>query len=94
MGNRIVSQNTDSTNSEVKIKMTIKKFNPSAVVKPFNNAYHHCVVIPPNAETLFISGQLGLNLDGSLPDDPQLQADKASENVIECVKEAGMARNL
>ena len=90
MINRIVSQKTDQTNSEVKLQMTIKKFNPSNVVKPFNNAYHHCVVIPANAETLFISGQLGLNLDGSLPDDPQLEADKAWENVIECVKEAGM----
>ena len=70
--------------------MSIKKFNPNTVVKPFNNAYHHCVVIPPNAETLFISGQLGLNLDGTLPQDPQLEADKAWENVIECVQEAGM----
>jgi len=70
--------------------MSIKKFNPNTVVKPFNNAYHHCVVIPPNAETLFISGQLGLNLDGTLPEDPQLEADKAWENVIECVKAAGM----
>ena len=39
---------------------------------------------------LFISGQLGLNLDGTLPQDPQLEADKAWENVIECVQEAGM----
>ena len=46
--------------------MSIKKFNPNNVVKPFNNAYHHCVVIPPNAETLFISGQLSIDADGKM----------------------------
>lgn len=70
--------------------MTIKKFNPNTIVEPFNNVYHHCVVIPPNASILYISGQIGLNLDGTLPDDPQSEADKAWENVIECVRAAEM----
>ena len=70
--------------------MTIKKFNPKTIVEPFNNVYHHCVVIPPNSSILYISGQIGLNLDGTLPDDPQSESDKAWENVIECVRAAEM----
>ena len=70
--------------------MTIKKFNPSTIVKPFNNAYHHCVVIPSSANILYISGQIGLNSDGTLPDDPQLESDKAWDNLIQCVKAANM----
>ena len=73
----------------------LEKLNPAAIVKPFNNAYHHAVVIPSNARILYVAGQVGLRADGSLPDTLEAQADQAWANVMACVHEAGMtAQNV
>ena len=29
----------------------LEKLNPDSIVTPFNNAYHHAVVIAPNSRT-------------------------------------------
>ena len=68
----------------------LKKLNPKSIVAPFNDAYHHVVVIPPGARIAYVSGQIGLNPDGTLPATIEEQADRAWRNVIESVKEADM----
>ncbi|MCC6706567.1 MAG: RidA family protein [Gammaproteobacteria bacterium] len=73
----------------------LEKFNPPGIVTPFNNAYHHAVVIPPNARILYIAGQVGIRQDGSLPDTLEGQAEQAWANVMACVQGAGMsAQNI
>jgi len=73
----------------------LEKLNPDAIVTPFNNAYHHAVVIPPNARILYIAGQVGLRKDGSLPDTLEGQAEQAWVNVMACIHAAGMsAQNI
>jgi 2-iminobutanoate/2-iminopropanoate deaminase len=71
----------------------LEKLNPKSIVAPFNNAYHHAVVIPSGARIAYVSGQIGLNPDGTLPSTIEEQADRAWKNVIESVKEAGMTIN-
>jgi 2-iminobutanoate/2-iminopropanoate deaminase len=73
----------------------LEKLNPPSIIAPFNNNYHHAVVIPPNARVVHVSGQVGLRPDGSLPDTLQAQADQAWHNVMACIAEAGMgAENI
>ncbi len=68
----------------------LEKLNPQDIVAPFNNAYHHTVVIPPGARVAHIAGQVGLNPDGSLPDTLEAQADRAWSNVMAALGAAGM----
>lgn len=68
----------------------LQKINPSSIVEPFNNAYHHVVVIPPNARLAYVSGQIGLRPDGSLPRTVEDQADQAWSNVMKALSEVGM----
>lgn len=73
----------------------LKKLNPGSIVPPFNDAYHHAVVIPPNARVVHISGQVGLRPDGSLPGTVEGQADQVWSNVMACIAEADMgAENI
>ena len=57
---------------------------------PFKNNYHHAVVIPANARIVYVSGQVGLRADGSLPDTLEAQADQAWQNLTACIGETGM----
>ena len=73
----------------------LEKLNPDDIVQPFNNAYHHVVVAPPNARVAWVAGQVGLRPDGSLPDDLEGQADQAWANVMASLRVAGMgAENI
>ncbi|MEM7540618.1 MAG: RidA family protein [Pseudomonadota bacterium] len=69
----------------------LKKFNPDGIMKPFNNAYHHGVVIPADAEVLHISGQVGVRPDETLPDTIEEEAEQAWANVMAVVAGAGMS---
>lgn len=64
--------------------------NPTDIVTPFNNAYSHGVVIPPNARVLHTAGQIGLRPDGSLPTDIEAQAEQVWQNLLAIVRDAGM----
>ena len=68
----------------------LKAHNPVTVAPPFSN-YAHAVEAPGNARWLYISGQLGVAKDGSVPDDFAGQAEQAFRNVIAILEEAGMA---
>lgn len=73
----------------------LEKINPEGIVAPFNNAYHHTVVIPPNARVAHIAGQVGLRPDGSLPETLEGQAEQAWVNVMAALGAAGMdAQNV
>ena len=64
--------------------------NPADIVTPFNNAYSHGVIIPPNARVLHTAGQIGLRPDGSLPPDIEGQAEQIWQNLLAIVRDAGM----
>ena len=68
----------------------LEKLNPAAIMAPFKNNYHHAVVISANARIVYVSGQVGLRADGSLPDTLKAQADQAWQNLMACLGEAGM----
>jgi enamine deaminase RidA (YjgF/YER057c/UK114 family) len=68
----------------------LEKITPDGIMKPFNNAYSHGVVIPPNARVLHLSGQIGARPDGSVPADGVEQANNVWRNVIAVINAAGM----
>ena len=63
--------------------------NPAGIAPPFSN-YVHGVEVPANAKWLYVSGQLGVTPDGSVPGDFIGQAEQAFRNVIAVLQEAGM----
>lgn len=68
----------------------LKKFNPKNVMQPFNNAYHHGVVIPAGAQVLHISGQVGAAPDGTTSPDPAEQSEQIWRNLAAILTEADM----
>lgn len=57
---------------------------------PSFSHYSQAVVVPANARTLYVSGQVGASLDGRVPDDPEKQHELAWQNVFAILNEAGM----
>ncbi len=73
----------------------LEKINPPSMMTPFANAYHHVVVVPPNARMAYIAGQVGLRADGSLPETLEGQAEQAWTNLMAALQGAGMgAENI
>ncbi len=68
----------------------LRRINPKSIMAPVNNAYVHGVLIPAGAEVLHISGQIGADPEGNVPNDPAQQAENAWSNVLAIVREAGM----
>lgn len=68
----------------------LRRINPTSIMAPVNNAYVHAVLIPSGADVLHISGQVGADAEGNVPDDPARQAENAWSNVMAIVREAGM----
>ena len=62
---------------------------PSTIFPPFAN-YSHGVVA--EGRILFVSGQLGVRPDGSIPDDAYEQALACFDNVEEILFEAGLQK--
>lgn len=68
----------------------MKKFrNPQDVHKPVG-IYSHQIEIRGNERLLIISGQVGMQEDGSVPEDPLEQMDLVFENIIRNLRAAGM----
>ncbi|UCH73218.1 MAG: RidA family protein [Rhodospirillales bacterium] len=67
----------------------LKTLIPGTIAPPFS-AYSHAVEIPAGARLLYISGQLGITPDGTVPDDFAGQADQAFRNVVAILEAAGM----
>ena len=71
--------------------MTLEKINPQTIVSPFNDAYHHTVIIPAGSRIAHTSGQVGLRKDGTISDDAEEQIEQTWKNVIACIEAADMA---
>ncbi|WP_245959295.1 RidA family protein [Neobacillus piezotolerans] len=69
--------------------MEIKKSNPENVAPPIA-AYHHVTVIPRDAELVVLSGQIGNDKEGTLPDDIESQFAKTLENIKTILKSEGV----
>jgi enamine deaminase RidA (YjgF/YER057c/UK114 family) len=68
----------------------LKAHNPAIIAPPFSD-YSHGVEVPAGARMLYVSGQLGVAPDGSVPEDFPAQADQAFRNVLAVLEAAGMA---
>ncbi len=66
-----------------------KTYSPDTVAAPFSN-YVHAVEAPESTRWLYVSGQLGVTRDGSVPEDFTGQAEQAFRNVIAILDEAGI----
>jgi enamine deaminase RidA (YjgF/YER057c/UK114 family) len=60
--------------------MKTQFLNPPTVHAP-GGAYSHLAVVPGGTELLFISGQVGVRPDGTLPDSLEAQADQVFANL-------------
>lgn len=65
-------------------------FNPPSVRKPFGH-YNHGLLVPPGAQLLVTSGQLGIASDDTIPSDVTGQAELCLEAIRAILAEAGMS---
>lgn len=59
-------------------------------IHPPIGAYAHAVEIPESAKTMFIAGQVGIDVDGNVPADFAAQADLAWSNLMAILEFNGM----
>jgi 2-iminobutanoate/2-iminopropanoate deaminase len=67
----------------------IERVTPEAIHPPLAN-YRHAVCVPPGARWLFLSGQLGIAPDGTIPQSFEGQAAQCFENIRAILAGAGM----
>ena len=63
---------------------------PTSIRPPFAR-YSHGILVPPGAQLLFTSGQLGVRPDDAIPEDVEAQAVLCFENIRAILAEAGMS---
>ncbi len=59
-------------------------------IHPPIGAYAHAVEVPASAKTMFIAGQVGIDIDGNVPADFAAQADLAWQNLMAILEFNGM----
>jgi len=69
--------------------MATKLLNPRDVHAPVG-PYSHTALVPSGAEILFISGQVGMRADGSIPAGFAEQAEVTFENLRACLAAHGL----
>jgi 2-iminobutanoate/2-iminopropanoate deaminase len=69
--------------------MTITYSNPAEVHAPVG-LYSHTAVVPAGTELIFLSGQVGVRPDGSVPPTIEEQADQTFANLIALLKARGL----
>jgi len=69
--------------------MTVNYSNPAGVHAPLG-LYSHTVTVPQGTELIFLSGQLGVRPDGSVPTTLEGQADQVFANIITLLKARGL----
>jgi len=69
--------------------MTAQKLNPASIAAPLG-AYSHGIVAPSAGQWLHISGQVGVQPDGTLVQGFAAQARVAWENLVEVLRAANM----
>jgi 2-iminobutanoate/2-iminopropanoate deaminase len=68
----------------------LTRITPAAIHPPAAN-YSHATGVPPDARWLYLSGQVGIAPDGTIPDDAAAQAELCFANIEAILREAGMA---
>ena len=68
-----------------------RHLDPAGVAPPFGR-YHHVVTIEGAAQLAFLSGQLGMAEDGTVPEDVARQTELAFANLDACLSAAGLTR--
>jgi 2-iminobutanoate/2-iminopropanoate deaminase len=68
----------------------LTRITPAALHPPAAN-YSHATGVPPNARWLYLSGQVGIAPDGTIPEDTTAQAELCFANIAAILHEAGMA---
>ncbi len=67
----------------------MRRLNPTTIHPPFAN-YAHGVEVPPGAEFIFCSGQLGIDRAGAVPESVEDQARLAFRAIAAILEEAGL----
>ncbi|HVL34073.1 MAG TPA: Rid family hydrolase [Burkholderiales bacterium] len=67
----------------------LKKLNPAAIRAPLG-AYTHGIEVPPGARVLHVSGQVGVQPDGSVPPGIEEQLACAWQNLLAILAAADM----
>src|ERR1700680_1580501 len=65
------------------------RHTPSTVAKPFG-PYSHAVEVPEGSRLLYISGEVGVLPDGTVPQGIEAQAEACWRNIIAVLADAGM----
>lgn len=68
-----------------------KAVNPDDIVGAYGGAYNQAVEVPAGARMLYISGQVGMAKDGSVPDGIEAQSELLWGNIAAILRDAGMA---
>jgi enamine deaminase RidA (YjgF/YER057c/UK114 family) len=71
--------------------MTIQLHNPAGIAPPFS-CYSHGASAPSGARWLYVSGQVGVAPDGTVPEEPEAQIELAWDNLVAVLADAGMTR--
>jgi len=66
----------------------LKLVNPSDIHAPVG-AYSHTAAVPAGTELIYVSGQVGIRADGSLPEDFNEQAEWVFRNLRACLAAHG-----
>lgn len=69
--------------------MQFEELNPNTIAPPFARYAHGVSFAAEGYKLIVTSGQLGLNADGTIPDDPKEQADICFSNIDAILAEAG-----
>lgn len=70
--------------------MPLKLYNPDSVAAPLGR-YSHVVEAPAGARLLFISGQVPVRPDGTVPEGLAEQADQVYANIVAILADRGAA---
>jgi enamine deaminase RidA (YjgF/YER057c/UK114 family) len=68
----------------------LTRLTPASIHPPLAD-YCHATLVPPGANLLFLSGQLGIAPDGGIPEDVGAQARQCFANIRAILEDAGMA---
>jgi enamine deaminase RidA (YjgF/YER057c/UK114 family) len=68
----------------------LSRITPAGIRPPAAH-YSHATAVPANARWLYLSGQVGVAPDGTIPDDTADQAEICFANILEILHAADMA---
>jgi enamine deaminase RidA (YjgF/YER057c/UK114 family) len=69
--------------------MPVKVLAPASIRPPFAR-YNHGIEVAPGARSVYVSGQLGVRADDTVPDSVGEQAHLCFDNIAAILAEAGM----